>query len=418
MRRHEIGSPKGPRGRARATRGDTLIKENTEPRTTFGAAVLLAGSFLLVGLAVLASFWAFRRMEEAGAARQHTHDVLGRANDLLSELRDGETGVRGYVVTGDERFLEPYLAVRDSVRPTLGDLRRLAAGSAAIKHLDALAPLVDAKMENMARVVELGRRKDMAAAVAEVRTGEGRKIMDSIRVELGSFIKLEDDVLLANERTFQSVMGTLFALISLASFLALLLVLTFAYLIRRDAQHRQQATEFEGNRRLLNLQEETNTRLQGANDTLRDSEEKMAVTLNSIGDAVIATDADARVTRLNPVAEQLTGWTQSEAAGLPVGEIFHIINKETRQPVAIPVVAALARGTIQGLANHTVLIARGGSECDIADSCAPIRDRDGKVVGAVLVFRDVTEEYKVQQALRDSTALIQTILNTVPDGLM
>jgi len=78
----------------------------------------------------------------------------------------------------------------------------------------------------------------------------------------------------------------------------------------------------------------------------------------------------------------------------------------------------LAHGTVQGLANHTLLIARDGSECPIADSCAPIHDRDGKVVGAVLVFRDVTEEYAAQRSLRDSSALIQTILNTVVDGII
>jgi len=169
---------------------------------------------------------------------------------------------------------------------------------------------------------------------------------------------------------------------------------------------------------LLKIQEETNRQLQQANVTLRESEEKLAVTLNSIGDAVIATDAQGRVTLLNPLAEQLTGWTQTGATGRPVDEIFHIINQETRQPATIPVTETLTHGTIQGLANHTVLIARDGSECAIADSCAPIRDRDAQVVGAVLVFRDVTGEYAAQQALRDSTALIQTILNTVVDGII
>jgi len=169
---------------------------------------------------------------------------------------------------------------------------------------------------------------------------------------------------------------------------------------------------------LLEIQEETNKQLQLTNVTLQVSEEKLAVTLNSIGDAVIATDAEARVTLLNPLAEQLTGWTQAEATGRPVGEIFHIINQETRQPATIPVMETLAHGTIQGLANHTVVIARDGKERAIADSCAPIRDRDGQVIGAVLVFRDVTEEYAAQQALRDSTALIQTVLNTVVDGII
>lgn len=168
---------------------------------------------------------------------------------------------------------------------------------------------------------------------------------------------------------------------------------------------------------LLEIQEETNNQLQQANLTLQASEERLAVTLNSIGDAVITTDAAACVTLLNPLAEQLTGWTQAEAKGRHVEEVFQIVNKETRQAATIPIMETLAHGTIQGLANHTVLIARDGSECDIADSCAPIRDRD-QVIGAVLVFRDVTGEYAVQQALRDSSALIQTILNTVADGII
>jgi PAS domain S-box-containing protein len=159
-------------------------------------------------------------------------------------------------------------------------------------------------------------------------------------------------------------------------------------------------------------------RMRLRNVILRESEEKLAVTLNSIGDAVIATDGEARVTRLNPVAEKLTGWTLAEALGRPVSEVFNIINKETRLPSTIPVLETLARGTVQGLANHTVLVARDGSECDIADSCAPIHASNGQVIGAVLVFRNVSAEYAAQQALRDSTALVQTILSTVVDGII
>ena len=152
--------------------------------------------------------------------------------------------------------------------------------------------------------------------------------------------------------------------------------------------------------------------------SLQDSQETLSVTLNSIGEAVIATDVQARVTLLNPVAQVLTGWTQADALGRPVSEIFHIVNKTTRELSTIPVAEVLARGTRQGLANHTVLIARGGQEFDIADSCSPIRSAQGEVIGAVLVFRDVTEEYAVQQSLNDSAALVQTILNTVADGIV
>ena len=99
-------------------------------------------------------------------------------------------------------------------------------------------------------------------------------------------------------------------------------------------------------------------------------------------------------------------------------DIFHIINQETRLPVIVPVKATLALGTVRGFVNHTLLIARDGHEHAISDSCAPIRDRNGTVVGAVLVFRDVTADYAVQQALQDSMELVQTILNTVADGIV
>ena len=169
---------------------------------------------------------------------------------------------------------------------------------------------------------------------------------------------------------------------------------------------------------LLEIQEKTNKQLQMANATLQASEEKLSVTLNSIGDAVITTDAEARVMLLNPHAELLSGWTQAEAAGKPVEEVFHIINQQTRQPSVIPILETLRYGTIQGLANHTILISRDGSESIIADSCAPIRDRNGQVIGAVLVFRNVTEEYEVQQALRDQQFYTRSLIESNIDAIM
>jgi PAS domain S-box-containing protein len=162
------------------------------------------------------------------------------------------------------------------------------------------------------------------------------------------------------------------------------------------------------------------------------NEDKFSVILNSIGDGVIATDAQARVTLLNPIAQQLSGWTQAEALGRPVDEIFRIINEETRQPATIPVQETLAHGTIQGLANHTILIARSGSECAIADSCAPIRNHDGQVVGAVLVFRDITARRKIENGLEkarkeleinkrnaeEASEFAESVINTVREPLI
>jgi len=144
------------------------------------------------------------------------------------------------------------------------------------------------------------------------------------------------------------------------------------------------------------------TEIKLAQDALLRSEQNLAVTLHSIGDAVLATDTTGRIMRLNPVAEKLTGWTQIEAQGRPIAEVFRIINEATRAPSVIPVDKVLATGEIHGLANHTIIIARDGTERPIADSAAPIRDQEGRIVGVVLVFRDVTEEKKAEKAIRES----------------
>ncbi|HYE34927.1 MAG TPA: PAS domain S-box protein [Methylocaldum sp.] len=132
---------------------------------------------------------------------------------------------------------------------------------------------------------------------------------------------------------------------------------------------------------------------------IQDREQNLAITLRSIGDAVIATDRGGRIQRINKVGEQLTGWTEQEALGRKIDDVFHIINAKTREPAEDPVTRVLENGHILGLANHTVLVARDGQEYQIADSVAPIRDEQGSVRGVVLVFRDVTEEYHTREAL-------------------
>jgi PAS domain S-box-containing protein len=134
-------------------------------------------------------------------------------------------------------------------------------------------------------------------------------------------------------------------------------------------------------------------------ETLRDTAEHLSTTLNSIGDAVITCDVAATVTRMNPVAEKLTGWSFEQARGLPADEIFEIIDSETRARVPSPIWRALREPSAVGLGIHWVLVRRDGTEVRIADSCAPIRGADGVVRGAVLVFRDVTLEERHRQLI-------------------
>nr|WP_315428484.1 EAL domain-containing protein [uncultured Albidiferax sp.] len=148
---------------------------------------------------------------------------------------------------------------------------------------------------------------------------------------------------------------------------------------------------------------------QSFENQLRESEENLAITLHSIGDAVIATDAEGRITRMNGVAERLTDWSLAEALGQPLRAVFRIVDAGTRAPVPDPVQRVMERGEVVVLANHTALLARGGAEYQIADSAAPIRNASGQVVGVVLVFSDVSEAYRIRNILQENEARFRTL---------
>jgi PAS domain S-box-containing protein len=169
--------------------------------------------------------------------------------------------------------------------------------------------------------------------------------------------------------------------------------------ITRDMTERKQAEE-NANR----LQQEAAARRAAEEHAaaIWQERERLRVTLVSIGDGVIATDAEGRVTLLNPVAEALTGWESAQATGQPLQNIFAIVNEQTRQEVENPVAKVLRLGHIVGLANHTLLLAREGQARPIDDSAAPIRNEQGQTVGVVLVFRDVTERRRTEETLREA----------------
>jgi PAS domain S-box-containing protein len=153
-------------------------------------------------------------------------------------------------------------------------------------------------------------------------------------------------------------------------------------------------------------------------DMLRESEQRWSTTLSSIGDAVIATDIFGNITFMNKVAEELTGWALSVVHQRPLKEIFRIINEKTREEVENPAVRVLKEGMVVGLANHTILIREDGSEVPIDDSGAPIKDKDGKTTGVVLIFRDITERRNIEAALKKSEAQLRLKLDSVlhPEG--
>jgi PAS domain S-box-containing protein len=151
-----------------------------------------------------------------------------------------------------------------------------------------------------------------------------------------------------------------------------------------------------------------------AKEELMQSEENLRTTLNSIGDAVITTDTNGKITNMNPVAESLTGWDLNNAKGLPLTDVFNIVNAKTKEKALNPVDKVLNEGKIVGLANHTMLISKDGYGYQIADSASPIMNKEGEITGVVLVFRDVTEEYAIQEQLKLNEGRLRQVIDIVP----
>ena len=158
-------------------------------------------------------------------------------------------------------------------------------------------------------------------------------------------------------------------------------------------------------------------KLYEANKRTEFQKEQLRTIIHSIGDAVIATDIEGRITQMNPIAEELTGWNFVEANGKELLEVFNIISSKSRTRIQNPVEQVLATGNIIGLANHTLLIAKNGQESPISDSGSPIRDSAGKITGVVLVFRDVTQEYRIQLEQKRNSETIKHLNETLQELL-
>jgi two-component system, cell cycle sensor histidine kinase and response regulator CckA len=189
----------------------------------------------------------------------------------------------------------------------------------------------------------------------------------------------------------------------------------FISLIQDISAHKDAEERLVSAKQTLEAEVDERRRAEAA---LRANEQGLATTLDSIGDAVIATDTAGCITRMNPVAEQLTGWTLTEARGAPLEDVFRVFDETTRGEAHSPVRRVLAEGRVVGFANHTVLVARSGAERPIADSAAPIRDARGALHGVVLVFRDQSDERAAERILRKNDAAKAAILHAALDCIV
>ncbi len=362
----------------------------------------LAFALLCLGVIGTVAFLSVARLRRDAAWVEHTHAVVARLESLVARTIDAQNHHRGFALTGDEGYAGSFQeADRGLAREIAAVRTAIADNPAQTERLDALAPLIEAQLIHGRTVIAARRDRGLEAARAIILTREGQRLHDQIRDLVAAMQRAETDLLAQRARRARRSAGFTQLVILLGTLAAFSFVGLALFALRRD---------FAGRRR--------------AEEALRRSEESLSVTLHSIGDAVLATDTAGCITRMNGVAERLTAWSAAEAQGRPVADVFRIINETTRAPAVIPVDDVLATGEVHGLANHTVLIARDGVERAIADSAAPIRDPAGRVLGVVLVFRDVSDERAAERRLAAAyeelareRSRLQFIFDSVPMGI-
>ncbi len=350
-------------------------------------AVLLIGGVLGV-----VNAW---RLAENERSVAHTQEVMRELEALLSTLKDAETGQRGYLLTENDKYLQPYEEAMRRVDAVVAHLKELMSDNADQQaRLAGIEQKITTRLDELRRTVALLKGGDRTAAMKIVHSDTGKAMMDDVRERVAVMRQAEEQLLRHRAAESEASFRTTVVSILLPAIIGVVLVCIVFYLSRRNLLVRQRAAE-----------------------VLAEQRERLRTTLASIGDAVISTDTDGRITNMNAVAESLTGWKKEEATGRQLDAVFRIVNEETRQPVHNPATKAMKEGVIVGRANHTILIAKGGTELPIDDSAAPIRCEKGEVVGCVLVFRDVTERRRAENERQFLLSRLDALITHAPIGI-
>jgi PAS domain S-box-containing protein len=339
-------------------------------------ALILAGNlyFKLVQLNILT---------QHRKALEHTQEVLLQISTLEGHLTQAETGQRGYLLTGDGNYLRPYIKTVDDVNSHVDKLAGLTSDNPSQQaRIPRLRQLTKEKLDELERTVALESQGKSQEARAILLSDVGRQLMVELHRVLAEMRTEEERLDKESEQRVQQSTRDLKRSVYLATAISLLALALLAFTTLWEMSRREQLAE-----------------------EVRKREQWFRTTLTSIGDAVIACDSDGRVAFLNPEAERMTGYINAAAQGKPVERIFPIFHEYEGTTVENPVQTVLRIGEVVRLANHTVLRPEGAPEIPIEDSAAPIRDDGGKIVGVVLVFRDVSREKRSREALRRADRL-------------
>jgi PAS domain S-box-containing protein len=349
---------------------------------------ILSQVFLLPVVALLltagALYWQIRGANATVNLIQDSDARIAQAALVAKLIVDEESGLRGYETTLDTRFLQPYVEAEARLQTELRKLEEIAGSNPEQKRL----------IEDLRNEHQTWRDAFAVPVIATVRAGgqsndvelnlRGKSQMEEVRNDINAIIRTDEQHRAARIQLWHRQVRSMLAGL-------IILALSMGVLIGLFTRSRLHAVSdaYKTSLEVLNRRAEE----------IFQSEQQLRTTLDSIGDGVITCDADGRIQMMNPVAQGLTGWSQVDAAGLPLEEVFCIVYETTREPMENPVSKVKRSNSIVGVASHTILIRKDGTELHIADSGAPIRDQSGKMAGIVLVLRDITRERRTQEAL-------------------
>jgi PAS domain S-box-containing protein len=306
-------------------------------------------------------------MNESNMWVQHTDSVLFNLEATLSILKDAETGSRGYLLTSEKDFLDPYYAAISKLDENVLAIKKLTSDNPSQQNkVDTLQLLSFKRIYLINESIKLFDQKKFNHAAAFDLLVRGKIIMDQIRNLIDRMKGDEFALWKMRDNRYKALQETFIITFVAGFFISLLTLMLIIFNLNRQIKERSKAEE-----------------------TASESRNLLSVTLSSIGDAVISTDEKGLINFMNKVAENLTEWNMNEAAGLYVEDVFHIVNETTHLRPENPVKRVLTNRKIIGLANHTLLITKSGKEISIDDSCAPIISGEN-IIGTVLIFRDIT----------------------------
>jgi PAS domain S-box-containing protein len=353
--------------------------------SSFAEVAMLCMSLLVVCAIAFLSYQNIQAGAEAHEANRISQGLANLSRQLLSKLKDAETGQRGFILTGKEEYLEPYHHAVIAIPQLLNQFKAQAihARPDQFERILGVEPLVFQKLAELKETIQLRRDGKLAEIQAILGTGRGIQLMEKIRLYCSDIEEIaENRVAMFSAAEDKSAhhlrLVSIFGSALLFVFLLISAVVIFRSMARREELYRQV-------------------------DAAR---KQLATTLEGIADAVIATDADGKVTFINPVARRLTGWDEPEAKGRHISEVFPIVNETTQAKVDNPLEKALSEGVAVGLANHTNLIARNGGQWPIDDSAAPLKDEHGELIGGVLVFRDISARRQSERKVHAAVAAL------------